>query len=121
MDKGRKLDVAQAHLLLARIHLPKGDLHEAESHASQAQKIAEASGIKELLWQAHHWLGKVFLKKKNYSSAQNELRKSEQVVNTISSKLSKELRKTYLAKKEIKDLYKDLKTIKSKAKRGRKS
>ena len=121
MDKGRKFDITQTHLLLAHIRLSKGDLHEAEFHASQAKKTAESCGMKELLWQAHHWLGKVFLKKKNYSSAQNELRKSEQVVNTISSKLSKELRKTYLAKKEIKDLYKDLKTIKSKAKRGRKS
>jgi len=121
MDKGRKFDIAQAHLLLACIHLSKRDLQDAESHASQAQKTAEGCGMKELLWQVHHCLGKVFLKKKNYSLAQEELRKAEEVVNTISSKLSEELSKTYLAKKEIKDFYKDLKTTKSKAKRGRKS
>lgn len=96
-------------------------VYEPVDLASQAQKITESCGMKELLWQAHHWLGKVFLKKKNYSLAQEELRKADQVVNTISSKLSEELRKTYLAKKEIKDLDKDLKTTKSKAKRGRKS
>jgi len=120
MDKGRKFDIAQAHLLLACISLSKGDLHKAESHASKAKKIAEVSGMKKLLWQAHHWLGRVFLKKKNNSLAQEELRKADQVVNRISSKLSEELRETYLAKKEIKEIYKDLNIIKkSKAKRGR--
>ena len=95
------------------------NLQKVEFHATEAQKIAEVSGMKEILWQAHHMVGKFYLKKKRLSFARKELRKAEQIVDAISSNLSKELRRTYLGKKEIEELRKDLKSIKSKPERGK--
>jgi len=97
-------------------------VYEAVDLANQAQKITESCGMKELLLQAHHYLGKVYYKKKQYSLAQKELRKAEEVVNKILSNLGEELRKIYLAKTETKEIYKNLKIIKkSKSKQRRKS
>ena len=110
-EKERKPDIAQSHLLLARIYLSKGNLKEAQSNARQVLTIAEVSGMKPLLWQAHHYLGRVLLKQKQYFSAKKDLEKAEKIVNEIASRLTNELKKTYLAKEVIKDLYKDLSTV----------
>jgi len=97
-------------------------VYEAVDLASQTQKIAESCGMKELLLKAYYYLGKVYYKKKQYSLAQEKLRKAEEVVNKILSNLSEELRKIYLAKTETKEIYKNLNIIKkSKSKRRRKS
>jgi tetratricopeptide (TPR) repeat protein/predicted Ser/Thr protein kinase len=110
-EKERKKDIAKSHLLLARIHGSNGNLKEAESSARQVLTIAEACGMKPLLWQAHHVLGRALLKQKQVPSAKKELEKAEKIVNEIASRLTNELKKTYLAKEEIKDLYEDLSAV----------
>ncbi|MHA2601282.1 MAG: ATP-binding protein [Candidatus Thorarchaeota archaeon SMTZ1-83] len=121
MEKERKPDVAQTRLLLAWVYLLKGDLAEAEDHARQVVDIAGACGMREHLRQACHYLGKIFLMEKDYSAARKELERAEDIVETISSNLSEELRKTYCAKAELTELRKDLKISTSKSRRRSRS
>jgi len=120
-EKARIPDVAQAHLLLSHIGLLALDLGRAESHGREAIRIAQKSGLRELLWQAHSGLGRVFLKKKQRSLAKIQLEEAEKVMSTIASKLDEKLRKIYLSKKEIKELRRDVRNIKKVTGRTKKS
>jgi tetratricopeptide (TPR) repeat protein len=110
-EKARIPDVAQAHLLLSHSGLLTLDLGRAESHARDAIRVAQKNGLTELLWQAHHDLGRILLKKRERSLAKMQLEKAEKIVTTIASKLDERLRKSYLSKKEIKQLRRDLRDI----------
>jgi tetratricopeptide (TPR) repeat protein len=107
-EKERMPDSAHAHLLLARIHFMTGDLSQSAFHANQAFEVAEACGMKEILWQAYHYLGKVLLKRGKHSKAQENLKAAQQLVTTISSDLSDELSRFYLVRTEVRGLYEDL-------------
>ncbi|KPL05788.1 hypothetical protein AMJ71_10985 [candidate division TA06 bacterium SM1_40] len=118
---GRVPDTARAHLILAGIHLIQGDLRQAQSHASEAGQRARECGMNELLWQAHHRLGEVYLRREEYSQALDELENAEQVIGTISSQLSDELRPTYLARDLIEELHKNLEAANAMSERRDKS
>lgn len=118
---GRTPDAARAHLLLAGIYLIQGDLREAESHASEAGERARECGMKELLWQAHYRLGEVYIRREEYKQARGELEKAEEVIGTISSQLSDDLRATYLARDLIEELHENLETARVMSERRRKS
>jgi tetratricopeptide (TPR) repeat protein len=119
-EKGRIPDVAQAHLLLSHIGLLLLDLARAESHAREAIGIAQRSGLKPLLWQAHHRLGRILLEKGDRFLARRQLEKAEKVVNAIASTLSERLCDVYLSKREIKELYRDLRSVKKATARRKK-
>lgn len=117
-EKGRKPNQADGHLLLARTYSQTNDHGKAVTHAQAAWTIARERGMKPVLWQAHHVLGKTYTKQQQYGRARKELKMAEKIMNSIASKLDDRLRKTYLRKKEIKDLINDLGTLRKGAGRG---
>lgn len=110
---GRNDDIVEAHLLLGQIYLDKSSAEKAINHAKNAQAIADKYGMKVLLWQTHYLLGKIYTKNKKHTEAQNEYKKAKQIINGLTTNLSKDIKDTYLHKKELRKFYKDLKNIKS--------
>jgi predicted ATPase/tRNA A-37 threonylcarbamoyl transferase component Bud32 len=116
LEKERKPDVAEAALAMCRISMMQQDIISAEHYAQQSVDYAQRCGSKEILWQAHHMIAKVYLKQKKEKQAKEELEKAKSVLDVIINNLGDELEKIYLKRKEVKGFYKDLKTTKSKTK-----
>jgi serine/threonine protein kinase/tetratricopeptide (TPR) repeat protein len=111
---GRKHDIARAYLIYAQHDILQKDYHGAFSHAQQSLEYADKCGMKEVIWQAHHMLAKVYLKQKKLKQAKAELNKAKAVLDVIINNLGDELNKIYINRKEVKEFYKDLKAIKGK-------
>jgi len=115
-EKKRKCDMAQTYLLLAKINLNGNETKTAEENAVESKKISEACGTKEITWAAYYLLGEIHKKNKQHIKAKSEYQEAKKVLDVITSKLSKELRKIYLNKTEIRQFYKDLKRSTSRKK-----
>jgi hypothetical protein len=77
-------------------------------------------GARAHLWRAHHCRATIFFSKDDSVSALKELQKAEQLVDSISSGLDEKSREMYSSKKEVKQLYADLKKVGEDSKSGRK-
>jgi tetratricopeptide (TPR) repeat protein len=119
-EKNRLPDVARAELLLASISYFLKDLGEVEPHAQSAVNIAYQCGMKEILWQAHHMLAKVYIKQKKQKQVKEEMNKAKEVLDNIVTNLGDELKKIYLKRKEVKDFTKDLRNFNRKSAKRRK-
>jgi tetratricopeptide (TPR) repeat protein len=116
LEKERKPDVAEAALAMCRISMMQQDIISAEHYAQQSVDYAQRCGSKEIRWQAHHLLAKVYLKQRKLKQTKAELNKAKQVLDVIINDLSDELKQLYLKRKEVKEFYKDLKMTASKVK-----
>jgi hypothetical protein len=112
--------MARAELLLASISYFLKDLGEVEPHAQSAVNIAYQCGMKEILWQAHHMLAKVYIKQKKQKQVKEEMNKAKEVLDNIVTNLGDELKKIYLKRKEVKDFTKDLRNFNRKSAKRRK-
>jgi hypothetical protein len=101
--------------------LSRGDLDEAEACVEKALEAASGCGAKAYEWQAHHCRASIFLKRNDGVSALEELRKAEQLVDSITSGLDEKLKEVYSSKEEVKQLYADLKKVRGDLNSGRKS
>ena len=121
LEKERNPDVAEAALALCRVSLIQQDITSTEQYAQQAIDYAQRCSMKEILWQAHHMLAKVYLKQKRKKQAKAELSKAKEVSGIIVANLGDELKEIYLKRVEVKAFNKDLHIInhKSTKKRGK--
>ena len=111
---GRKHDIARAYLLYAQYDILQRDCQNAIDHTQQSLEYAEKCGMREILWQAHHILAKVYMQQKKEKQAKIELNMAKETLDVIINNLGDELKKIYLKRKEVKEFYDDLKAAKSK-------
>jgi tetratricopeptide (TPR) repeat protein len=114
-EKNRRPDMARAELLLASIHYAMKAFKEAGPHLHSAIKTAKRCGMKEILWQAHYTLAKVYLKQKKSKLAKVEMDKAKEVLDVIVNNLGDELKRIYLTRKEVKEFKKGLRSVNSKS------
>ena len=87
---------------------------------SRILNAREDCGVKESLWQAHYYRGRILLEKDYRTGAARELERAREVVDRILSGLSEDMKKTYLRKKEIVEFQDDLKVFEANRKQRRK-
>jgi tetratricopeptide (TPR) repeat protein/tRNA A-37 threonylcarbamoyl transferase component Bud32 len=119
VEKTHRPDSALAHLLLSRIEFLQNKYSQSASYARSAIEYADRCRVKEILWQAHHMLAKVYLKQKKMKQAKDEIVKAKEVLDVIINNLGDELKKIYLKRKEVKEFKEDLRSIKRKSPRRR--
>jgi len=120
LENERKPDVAEVALALSRVSIMESDSSQAGSYARQAIDYGKRCGTKEITWQAHHMLAKVYTKQKKQKPAQAELNKAKEVLDVIINNLGDELKQIYLKRKEVKDFTKDLRNFNRKSAKRRK-
>jgi predicted ATPase/tRNA A-37 threonylcarbamoyl transferase component Bud32 len=109
-QQGRRPDIAQAMFILAESHYQQREFAEAKSYAEQALETAKSCGMKEIIWRANHVLGKIH-KRNRKKEAKHVYAEAKQILESIISKLSGELKQSFLNKSEIKAFYNEFNKI----------
>jgi serine/threonine protein kinase/tetratricopeptide (TPR) repeat protein len=87
-----------------------GNLNQAQRNFQVALHKAEKLNKLELLWQIHHFLGKLSYLKHDFEKAYNELQKAGKIVKALSENIKEEeLKSSYLKDQRKKELLSDLK------------
>lgn len=115
-EQSRDSDVARALSILSQVYFKSRRFSRAESYLKQTLELSERCNTADLIWRVHYLLGKIYANNKQRTKAKNEYRKAKKIVDGIASKLSMQLKKTYLNKTEIRQFYKDLKRSTSRKK-----
>ena len=114
MRTGCRKYIAQGHLLLAQVFFVKKRYAQARKAAVKCRAICKRYNLMELYWQAHYISGKIAIAQKQFKKAWKDLAAAEDIIDTISTKLSNSLKKIYVARHEIKDLKREIKVLKEK-------
>jgi len=93
-----------------RVEWLNGNLNQAQRNFEIALIKAEKLNKTELLWQIHHFLGKLSYLKHDFEKAYNELQKAGKIVKALSENIKEEeLKRNYLKDQRKKELLSDLK------------
>ena len=104
----RKHDIARICLLHAQLDVLLKNYDDGVGHARRSLEYAEKCGMKEVLWQAHHVLAKIYLKQRKMKQTRAELNEADPYFKAIVTSLGDELKEIYLKRKEVQEFMKDV-------------
>ncbi len=119
LEQTERLGLARYRSLEPAFHMIRGSLYRKDGDLSAARKAyqaawgqAEKVGNRELLWKAHHQMGKLLLSSQEVEGAYRELRQAADILKQLGREIGDDQqRQNYFRETKKKELLSDLKAV----------